>query len=75
MAQTQYRNLDKGCEGILPHGKGLQNSRKLRIKIVVYKTGKLEKKRLRKRYLIQKVFAPNLFSLTNQLHILCFLSL
>ena len=75
MAQTQYRNLGKGCEGILPYGKGLQNSRKLRIKIVVYKTGKLEKKRLRKRYLIQKVFAPNLFSFTNQLHILCFLSL
>ena len=26
MAQTQYRNMDKGCEGILQQGKGLHNS-------------------------------------------------
>ena len=29
MAQTQYRNIGKGCEGILPQGKGPRNSRKL----------------------------------------------
>ena len=30
MTQTQYRNIDKRCEGILPQGKGLHNSQKLR---------------------------------------------
>ena len=30
MAQTQYRNIDKRWEGILPQGKGLHNSQKLR---------------------------------------------
>ena len=34
---------------------------------------KCQKKiKARKKYLTQKVAAPNLFSLTNQLHILCF---
>ena len=41
MAQTQYRNMDKSCEGILPKGKGLHNSRKLRKAVAIYKTGKL----------------------------------
>ena len=41
MAQTQYRSMGKGCEGILPQGKGLHNSRKLRKVVAVYKTDKL----------------------------------
>ena len=41
MAQTQYRNMDKGCEGILPRGKGLQNSQKLRKEVAIYKSRKL----------------------------------
>ena len=41
MTQTQYRNMDKSCEGILPQGNGLHNSRKLRKAVAVYKTGKL----------------------------------
>ena len=28
MAQTQYRNMGKSCEGILPQGKGLILSNK-----------------------------------------------
>ena len=84
MAQTQYRNMDKSCEGILPQGNDLHNSLKLRKGVAVYKTGKLiisnsylkkvpEKKiEARKKVLTQKVAALNLFSLTNQLHILCF---
>ena len=41
MAQTQYRNMDKGCEGTLPQGKGLRNSRKLRKAVAICKTAKL----------------------------------
>ena len=41
MAQTQYRNIDKGCEEILPQGKGLHHSQKLRKTVVIYKTSKL----------------------------------
>ena len=37
MVQTQYQNMGKGCEGILPQGKGLQNLRKLRKEVVIYK--------------------------------------
>ena len=83
MAQTQYRNIGKGCEGILPQGKGPRSSRKLGKVVVIYKTDKfiLSKKSLkstrkrieaRKKYLNQKVAALNLFSSTNQVHILCF---
>ena len=36
MAQRQYWNMDKSCEGILPQGKGLHISRKVR-KIVAIK--------------------------------------
>ena len=84
MAQKQYRDMDKGCEVIFPQGKGLHSSRKLRKAVAIYKTGKLifsnkslkrvpEKDRgLEKGTFTQKVAAPNLFSLTNQLHILCF---
>ena len=79
-AQTQYRNMNEGCEGILPQGKGPHNSRNLRKLVAIYKTGKLilSKKSLSlktrgsEKYLAQKVAAPNLFSLSNQLHILCF---
>ena len=35
MAQTQYRNMDKDCEGILPQGKGLHISRKLRKAVAI----------------------------------------
>ena len=74
--------MGKGCEGIIPQGKGLHNSRKLRKVVAIYKTDKLIlfKKSLkkvpgsneaRKNYLTQKVVAPNLFFLVNQLHILC----
>ena len=38
IAQTQYRNMDKNCEGILKQGKDLHNSRKLR-KAVAIKLG------------------------------------
>ena len=41
IAQTRYRNMDKGCEGILPQGKGLHNSRKLRKAVAICKTAKL----------------------------------
>ena len=41
MVQTQYQNMGKGCDGILPQGKGLQNLRKLRKEVVIYKTDKL----------------------------------
>ena len=41
IAQTQYRNMGKGCEGIFPQGKGLHNSQKLRKVEVIYKTDKL----------------------------------
>ena len=42
--------MDKDCEGILPEGKDLGNSRKLRRVVVIYKTGKLilSKKSLKK---------------------------
>ena len=33
--------MEKGYEGILPQGKGLHNSRKLRKVVEVYKTDKL----------------------------------
>ena len=84
MAQTQYQNMDNGCEDILLQGKGLHHSQKLRNAVAIYKTSKLiffnkylkkvpeKRQRLGKRYLTQKVPAPNLFSLTNHLHILCF---
>ena len=72
--------MNEGCEGILPQGKGPHNSRNLRKLVAIYKTGKLilSKKSLSlktrgsEKYLAQKVAAPNLFSLSNQLHILCF---
>ena len=67
--------MGKGCEGILPQSKGLHNSRKLRKVVTIYKIDKLifSKKSLKKvkrieswkKYLAQKVAAPNLFSLTN----------
>ena len=41
MAQTQYRNMGNGFEGILPQGKGLRSSQKLRKKVKIYKTDKL----------------------------------
>ena len=41
MTQTQYRNMVKSCEGILPQGNDLHNSLKLRKGVAVYKTGKL----------------------------------
>ena len=42
--------MDKGCEGILVQGKGLDNSRKLRKVVAIYKTDKLilSKKSLKK---------------------------
>ena len=33
--------MDKGCEGTLPQGKGLRNSRKLRKAVAICKTAKL----------------------------------
>ena len=50
MAETQYRNMDKGYEGILPQGDSLQNSGKLRKVVAIYKTVKLiiSKKYLKK---------------------------
>ena len=41
VAQTQYGNIDKSCEGILPQSKGLHNSRKFRKVVAIYKTDKL----------------------------------
>ena len=41
MAQTQYRNMDKGCEWIFPQVKDLHNSQKLTKAVAIYKTGKL----------------------------------
>ena len=41
MAETEYQNVSKGCEGILPQGKYLHYSRKLWKVVVIYKTGKL----------------------------------
>ena len=41
IAQTQYRNMGKGCEGIFPQGKGLHNSQKLKKAEVIYKINKL----------------------------------
>ena len=41
MAQTQCRNMSKGCEGIFPQGKELHNSQKLGKVVVIYKTDKL----------------------------------
>ena len=35
MAQTQYRNMDKNCDRILPQGKDLHNSRKLRKAVAI----------------------------------------
>ena len=75
--------MGKGCEGILPQGKGLHNSQKLRkyrSDLQNRQTNSLQKvsekstrKRTgaRKKYLTQEAAAPNLFSLTNQLRILC----
>ena len=50
MAQIQYRDMGKGCEGIYPRGKGLHNSPKLRKVVAIYKTDKLilSKKSLKK---------------------------
>ena len=41
--------MDKGCEGVLPQGKGLHNLRKLQV-VAIYKTDKLilSKKSLKK---------------------------
>ena len=41
MAQTQYRNMGKGYGRIIPQGKGLHNSRKLRKAVEICKTPKL----------------------------------
>ena len=41
MAQTQYQNMDNGCEDILLQGKGLHHSQKLRNAVAIYKTSKL----------------------------------
>ena len=41
MEQAWYQNMDKRSEGILPQGKCLQNSRKLRKAVAIYKAGKL----------------------------------
>ena len=38
MAQTQYQNMGKGCEGVFPQGKGLHNSRKLGKVVAIFKT-------------------------------------
>ena len=35
MVQTQYRNMDKNCEGILLQGKDFHNSRKLRKAVAI----------------------------------------
>ena len=82
MAQTQYWNRGKSCEGIFPQGKGLHNSRKLKKgstnlqKIQnnsfqkVFEKSTLKRIEAWKNCLTQKVAAPNLFSLTNQFHIL-----
>ena len=50
MAETQYRNMGTGCEGILLQGNSLHNSRKLRKVVAIYKTVKLiiSKKYLKK---------------------------
>ena len=50
MAETQYRNMDTGCEGILPQDNSLHNSRKLRKVVAIYKTVQLiiSKKYLKK---------------------------
>ena len=53
MAQTQFWNMTKGCEGILPQGvrkeSSLHNSRKLRKVVAIYKTDQLlSKKSLKK---------------------------
>ena len=73
MAQTQYRNMDKGCEGILPRGKGLQNSQKLRKEVTIYRSRKLilsikslkkvpvKRKSFGKRYLTEKVALQTYF--------------
>ena len=41
MAQTQCRNMGKGCEGIFRQGKDLRNSQKLGKVVVIYKTDML----------------------------------
>ena len=68
MAQTQYQNMDKDCIRILPQGKGLHNSRKLRKTVAIDKTGKLiisnkslkevpgKRYKLRKSYLTQQIY-------------------
>ena len=38
---SQYRNIGKGCEGILPQSNDLHNSRKLRKVSAIYKVDKL----------------------------------
>ena len=50
MAQTEYRNMGKVCEGSLPQGKGLHSSRKLRKVVAIYKIDRLiiSKKSLKK---------------------------
>ena len=76
MAQTQYRSMCKGCEGILPQGKvkkGSSDLQKRQFNSFQKVSEKSTRKRIeaRKKYLTQKVAVPNLFSLSNQLHILC----
>ena len=41
MVQTQYGNMGKRFEGMLPQGKGLHHSQKLRKSVAIYKIGKL----------------------------------
>ena len=83
MSQTQYRNIGKGCEGILPQSKGLNLFTKVKkgtsdlqnrqTNFFQKVSEKSTRKRIeaRTKYLTQKVAATNVFPLTNQLHILC----
>ena len=67
----------QSCKEILQKRKGLQSSRNLRKVVAIYKTDKLIlskkplslKARASEKVPYLKVVAPNLFSLTNQLHI------
>ena len=41
MVQTQYRNIGKGCEGILTQSRGLHNSQELKKVVAIYEIDKL----------------------------------
>ena len=67
--------MSKGCGDIFRQGKDVHNSRKLRKTLVIYKTNKLvlkdklvvcpSKLGAQKKFLIQKVAVPDVFSLIN----------